>query len=93
MSIDRRAFVAATAVSPFILGAGSAFARLSRGPVLKVGVIGCGGRGTGAMFNAISASKETGCTIEVVTLADVFAERTQRANDALVENGFKSVPA
>jgi predicted dehydrogenase len=93
MDLNRRAFVAATAASPFMLGAGSAFARLSRGPVLKVGVIGCGGRGTGAMFNAISAGKETGCTIEVVTLADAFAERTTRANDALVENGLKAVPA
>jgi predicted dehydrogenase len=93
MDLDRRSFVAATAASPFILGAGSAFASMSRGPTLKVGVIGCGGRGTGAMFNAIAAGKDTGCTIEVVALADVFAERTTRANDALVENGLKAVPA
>ncbi|MFN9078603.1 MAG: Gfo/Idh/MocA family protein [bacterium] len=93
MDLNRRAFVAAAATSPFILGAGSAFARLSRGPVLKVGVIGCGGRGTGAMFNAISAGQQSGCTIEIVALADLFADRTQRANDALAENGLKTVPA
>jgi predicted dehydrogenase len=93
MDLNRRAFVAAAAASPFILGAGSAFARLSRGPVLKIGVIGCGGRGTGAMFNAISAGKQSGCEIEVVALADLFAERATRANDALVENGLKAVPA
>jgi hypothetical protein len=93
MDLNRRAFVAAAAASPILLGAGSAFARLSRGPVLKIAVIGCGGRGTGAMFNALAASKESGCTIEVVALADLFEERTTRANDALVENGLKAVPA
>ena len=76
MDLNRRAFVAAAAASPILLGAGSAFARLSRGPVLKIAVIGCGGRGTGAMFNALAASKESGCTIEVVALADLFEERT-----------------
>jgi predicted dehydrogenase len=93
MDLNRRAFVAAAAASPILLGASSAFARLSRGPVLKIAVIGCGGRGTGAMFNALAASKESGCTIEVVALADLFEERTKRANDALVENGLKAVPA
>jgi predicted dehydrogenase len=93
MDLNRRAFVAAAAASPILLGASSAFARLSRGPVLKIAVIGCGGRGTGAMFNALAASKESGCTIEVVALADLFAERTTRANDALAENGLKAVPA
>jgi predicted dehydrogenase len=93
MDMNRRAFVAAAAASPILLGASSAFARLAKAPVLKVAVIGCGGRGTGAMFNAISASKESGCAIEVVALADLFEERTKRANDALVENGLKAVLA
>ena len=93
MNIDRRTFVAAAAASPVLLGAPRAFAHLGRGPVLKVAVIGCGGRGTGAMFNAINAGKQTGCTIEVVALADLFEDRVSRANNALAENGLKQVSA
>jgi len=92
MDMNRRTFVAATAASPFILGASSAVARLAQGPTLKLAVIGCGGRGTGAMFNAIAASKESGCTIEVVALADLFQDRADRANNALVENGRAALP-
>jgi len=91
MDLNRRTFVAAAAASPVILGATRAFAHLGSGPVLKVAVIGCGGRGTGAMFNAINAGKSSGCTIEVVALADLFEERAVRANNALVENGMKAI--
>jgi predicted dehydrogenase len=93
MDISRRTFVAATAASPVLLGASSAFATLGRAPVLKIGVIGCGGRGTGAMFNALAAAKDSGCTIEVVALGDLFEDRVMRANNALSENGLKQVSA
>ena len=92
MLVNRRTFVAATAASPVLLSASGAFAHFSKAPVLKLAVIGCGGRGTGAMLNAINASKSSGCTIEVVALADLFEERAVRANGALVENGQKSIP-
>jgi myo-inositol 2-dehydrogenase / D-chiro-inositol 1-dehydrogenase len=41
------------------------------GPVLKVGVIGCGGRGTGATINLLSA----GPNIQIVALGDTFKDR------------------
>ncbi len=91
MQIDRRAFVAAAAASPILLGAPRAFAHLSREPVLRVAVVGCGGRGTGAMLNAISAGKTTGCRIEVAALADLFEDRLVRANGALTEMGLPAV--
>ena len=93
MDLTRRNFVAAAAASPFILSATGALANMANGPVLKVAVIGCGGRGTGAMFNAISAGKTSGCTIEVIALADLFPDRANNANQALAENGMKAVPA
>ncbi len=93
MEISRRAFVSAAAASPVLLGASGAFAHVSRAPVLKLAVIGCGGRGTGALFNAISASKSSGCTIEVVALGDLFAEKAISANNALTEQGMKAVSA
>ena len=94
MLINRRAFVAATAASPVLLSASGAFAHLGKAPVLKLAVIGCGGRGTGALINAINASKSSGCTIEVVALADLFEERAMRANGALTspEMGRPAVP-
>ncbi|MFM7260107.1 MAG: Gfo/Idh/MocA family protein, partial [bacterium] len=91
MNIDRRAFVAAAAASPILLGATRATAHLGREPVLKIAVIGCGGRGTGAMFNAISAGKTSGAKIEVVALGDLFPERATAANNALTENGMTAV--
>ena len=93
MDLTRRNFVAAAAASPFILSATGALANMANGPVLKVAVIGCGGRGTGAMFNTISAGKTSGCTIEVIALADLFPDRANNANKALAENGMKAVPA
>jgi len=91
VQIDRRAFVAAAAASPFVLGAPRAVAHLAREPVLRVAVVGCGGRGTGAMLNAISAGKATGCRIEVAALADLFEDRIVRANGALTEMGLPAV--
>jgi len=91
MDLNRRTFVAAAAASPVLLGATSALASLAKAPTLKIAVIGCGGRGTGAMFNAINAGKQTGATIEVVALGDLFEERVTAANNALSENGMKAV--
>lgn len=41
---------------------------------LKIGLIGCGGRGTGAAKNALDSDSNT----EVTALADVFPDRVQR---------------
>jgi hypothetical protein len=75
-----RSAVAAAAVGPFVIGRAprAAAARLwpaARDPdVLTVGLIGCGGRGTGAAFNALSA--EDG-TVRLVAMADVFPDRLE----------------
>ncbi len=47
--------------------------------VLKVGVIGCGGRGTGAAENALAADPHT----EIVALGDAFPERAQSCLETL----------
>ncbi len=94
MDMTRRNFIAAAAVAtPVLLNANTAFAHLSRGPELKLAVIGCGGRGTGALFNALAASKSSGCTLKVVALGDLFPERANNANNALKEQGHAQVPA
>ncbi|MCL3780356.1 twin-arginine translocation signal domain-containing protein [Prolixibacteraceae bacterium JC049] len=49
--------------------------RAPDGPVLKAGLVGCGGRGTGAALNFI----EAGPNLQVVALGDVFEDRLQGA--------------
>jgi myo-inositol 2-dehydrogenase / D-chiro-inositol 1-dehydrogenase len=44
------------------------------GKVLKAGVIGCGGRGTGAAINFLSAGKN----LEIVALGDTFKDRLEK---------------
>lgn len=73
--LTRREFVKATgAAAAAMAGTGvlsrHAFAG-TRASRLKVGVIGCGGRGTGAAVNALSASEDT----VIWALGDVFADR------------------
>lgn len=48
---------------------------------IKVGLIGCGGRGTGAAFQALEADPD----VEIVALADVFPEQLETALGALQE--------
>jgi predicted dehydrogenase len=46
---------------------------------LKIGLIGCGGRGCGAVVNALNADKNT----KLVAMADVFGDRLQGGLDAI----------
>lgn len=49
------------------------------GPVLRAGVIGCGGRGTGAAINFVDA----GPNLEIVALGDIFPDQLQKSRDAI----------
>ena len=72
--VSRRAFVqtTASAVAALSLPGWPAFAQ-NVAP-LRVGVIGCGGRGTGAIGDVLMASPD----VEVVALADLFPERVAK---------------
>src|SRR5687768_2910025 len=96
--IDRRTFVqgAAAAAAPLVFGcatggaAGTLAAPAVIGArerklppeVLKVGLIGCGGRGTGAAANALSA--ENG-TVVLTAMADVLPGRIEGSLAGLKE--------
>lgn len=82
-NIERRDFVktaaiAGAAVSSFnILGAQSAGGiNTSK---IKVGLIGCGGRGLGALKNFHDAAKILGIEVEVVAVADAFKDKVRGA--------------
>ena len=49
------------------------------GDTLKIGLIGCGGRGTGAAANALTADKNT----MVIAMADVFPDQLSNSHAAL----------
>src|SRR5690554_4677074 len=58
------------------------------GPVLKAGLIGCGGRGTGAAVNFLNA----GPNLQITALADVFQDRIDRTREVLKKTHNVEVP-
>lgn len=62
--------------------------RAPDGRALRAGVIGCGGRGTGAAMDFLDA----GAGLEVTALADLFPDRVQQCRDALREQRGVEVP-
>jgi myo-inositol 2-dehydrogenase/D-chiro-inositol 1-dehydrogenase len=58
------------------------------GPVLKAGVIGCGGRGTGAAINFLSA----GPNLQIVALADTFQDRVDSCRAEILKQKGQEVP-
>ncbi len=66
---------AGIAVSP----AFAAGLRGSNDDAIRVGVIGCGGRGTGAAWNALEADP----SVRIVAMADLFPDRLQSAHEHL----------
>jgi myo-inositol 2-dehydrogenase / D-chiro-inositol 1-dehydrogenase len=58
------------------------------GPPLKAGLIGCGGRGTGAAINFISA----GPNLQITALGDVFQHRVDSCRKTLKDNHNIDIP-
>ena len=75
------AAAAATAAMTFLPNAHAA-----KSGTIKVGVIGCGGRGTGAAENICEAAG-TSYNIKIHALGDVFEDRANNCFDALKNNG------
>src|SRR3546814_18966751 len=49
--------------------------------ILKIGLIGCGGRGTGAAAQALRADPD----VELVAMGDIFEDQVATAYDALMK--------
>ena len=87
--MDRRSFVKNGAV----LGAAAAalprfgFAQVKGSDRIKVALIGCGGRGTGAACNMIAADPN----IKIVALGDLFPEKLDKAANNIHDFAKKSV--
>lgn len=84
LSTSRREFLRASSAitaglvaAPFVLTGRSA--DLSPGDTIKVGLIGCGGRGNGAAKQALNADKN----VQLVAMADVFESQLKNARATL----------
>ena len=58
------------------------------GPVLKAGLIGCGGRGTGAAINFLDA----GPNLQIVALGDTFQDRVDNCRAQIMKAKGQEVP-
>jgi predicted dehydrogenase len=73
--MSRRDFAKLSALAGFAIASGNAYAakkKVSK-DVFKVGLIGCGGRGTGAAMDMLTGNDN----VQLVALADVFEDRVK----------------
>jgi predicted dehydrogenase len=78
-SLNRRSFLGNTTLAGASLFAGSVFAQNTAGGgrKMKVGLIGCGGRGNGALGDFIAACKILGLEVEVTATGDAFKDKAE----------------
>jgi myo-inositol 2-dehydrogenase/D-chiro-inositol 1-dehydrogenase len=78
----RRDFVTTTAAAGVVASVSTATAFAAGNDTIKVGLIGAGGRGTGAVRNILQAEQTinpTGGKVEIVAVGDVFKDRAEGA--------------
>jgi len=76
--VTRREFVHASAAAAAALALPGAPALVGRADTLRIGLVGCGGRGTGAAKDCLTSSER----VELVAIGDLFPDRVTdcRAN-------------
>ncbi len=78
--LSRRDFIkTSTAVSLAALGSGASRVFASGSGKIRIGLIGCGGRGTGAMEDCAKGVKD----VELVAMGDLFKDRMRDSGDKL----------
>src|SRR5438309_1804202 len=80
-SLTRRDFIAGSAAATALMATGS-YAFAAADDKIRVGLVGCGGRGTQAAEQSVQSSPN----VELVALGDLFKERVDAAR-----NNLKSV--
>jgi predicted dehydrogenase len=89
---SRRQFLKATgglAAISTLTGATVPAVHAASSDEIQVALIGCGGRGTGAAFDALNTSKLG--PIKLVAMADAYADRLQRSHRGLDRNAGKQI--
>jgi len=75
-SLMKGALAAAASAGAFSIAGASAKGKVK---ALKVGLVGCGGRGKGALSSCVRAGKVVGVDAKVTATADYFKDRAERA--------------
>ena len=87
-SASRREFLStavAAGAGAFSLGAISGTAHAAGSDIIKVGLVGCGGRGTGAAEQSINSSSN----VKLHAMGDLFRDHLDNAKDKLAKFGDK----
>lgn len=88
-SVSRRAFVQTSAgvlAGATLASLGIPLVHAGGSDIIRVGLVGCGGRGTGAAANALEADPGT----KLVAMGDLFADQLERSHRNLTEGEFGS---
>src|SRR5437867_12789800 len=84
--LSRRAFIKSSAVTAAAVASqGLVGAYAAGSDRLRIGLIGCGGRGSGAALNALESSPN----VELVALGDLFQDRLDDFRHNLASQGDK----
>ena len=84
--VSRRSLLMATAAASAMAASGALgtnFAHAQGSTKIRVGLVGCGGRGTGAAKDCAGSNEN----VQVVALGDVFKERVDKCRQQLAELG------
>lgn len=87
--MTRRDFARTSAAAGFAIVAGKAFAADVNSETLKVGLIGSGGRGTGAAINMLEGDNN----VVLVAIADAFQDRLDSARNSIQNHKDEKVRA
>lgn len=79
--ISRRNFVKVSAAGTLGLMTSGNFAYAGGNDVIRVGVVGCGGRGTGAARDAVVSSEQ----VQIVAMGDLFEDRLDTSRKGLAQ--------
>ncbi|MDI6449011.1 Gfo/Idh/MocA family protein [Anaerobaca lacustris] len=84
-AISRRRFMQGSALSMAALGLGGGRLFAAGSDTIRVGLIGCGSRGMGAVRNCVDAAPN----VEIVALGDLFKDRIDTCLKTIKTNGEK----
>jgi predicted dehydrogenase len=83
-TVSRRTFLkgsAAAGAAAMTAGLGARVAWAAGSDTIKVGVIGCGGRGKGATGNCLEAAKTANANVQIWACGDLWADRAKGAGN------------
>ncbi len=87
-NFTRRDFLKTSAAAATIAAMGTNYAHAAGSERIKVGLVGCGGRGTGAATNAVQASP----LVDLVAMGDLFQDHLNSSRDTLSKLDEKYKP-